>query len=222
MPTVCELRDGTTTRPSLLTEADLVGLMDKNGIGQYKGHIREIHSPTGTDATIAEHIAKIIERKYVIEKPEGKSKYLVPSPLGIGLVEGYNQIGFDRSLSKPHLRAEVRCSGFQFLFSDAQTEHRMQLICDGRSNKVEVLDATIEEYKEVYMKAKRDFATVLEVSTICCAMDVLNSLRLVCPQLYAWAGSSSGGCPGRCERRQGRQRDSRSPRWTRCGWQGAS
>lgn len=33
MPTVCELRDGTTTRPLLLTEADLVGLMDKNGIG---------------------------------------------------------------------------------------------------------------------------------------------------------------------------------------------
>ena len=33
MPTVCELRDGQTTSPSLLTEADLVGLMDKNGIG---------------------------------------------------------------------------------------------------------------------------------------------------------------------------------------------
>lgn len=34
MPSVCELRDGQTTRPSLLTEADLVGLMDKNGIGE--------------------------------------------------------------------------------------------------------------------------------------------------------------------------------------------
>lgn len=34
MPTVCELRDGETKRPSLLTEADLVGLMDKNGIGE--------------------------------------------------------------------------------------------------------------------------------------------------------------------------------------------
>lgn len=33
MPTVCELRDGTTTAPSYLTEADLVSLMDKNGIG---------------------------------------------------------------------------------------------------------------------------------------------------------------------------------------------
>lgn len=34
MPTVCELRDGETSKPSLLTEADLVTLMDKNGIGE--------------------------------------------------------------------------------------------------------------------------------------------------------------------------------------------
>ena len=33
-PSVCELRDGHTTKPSLLTEADLVTLMDKNGIGK--------------------------------------------------------------------------------------------------------------------------------------------------------------------------------------------
>lgn len=35
MPTVCEIKEGTTSRPSLLTEADLVGLMDKNGIGSF-------------------------------------------------------------------------------------------------------------------------------------------------------------------------------------------
>ncbi len=39
---------------------------------------------------------------------QGATKYLVPSTLGIGLVEGYNEIGFDRSLSKPELRREVR------------------------------------------------------------------------------------------------------------------
>ena len=32
-PSVCELKEGQTSRPSLLTEADLVSLMDKNGIG---------------------------------------------------------------------------------------------------------------------------------------------------------------------------------------------
>ena len=93
MPSVCELKEGTTTAPNLLTEADLVGLMDKNGIG--------------TDATIAEHISKVIDREYVIAKQDGKIKYLIPSTLGMGLVDGFDAIGFDRSLSKPHLRREV-------------------------------------------------------------------------------------------------------------------
>jgi DNA topoisomerase-3 len=39
---------------------------------------------------------------------EGTTKYLVPSTLGMGLVEGYNKIGFERSLSKPQLRRDVR------------------------------------------------------------------------------------------------------------------
>ncbi|WRT64790.1 uncharacterized protein IL334_001724 [Kwoniella shivajii] len=133
-PTIIELKDGSTSRPNLLTEADLVGLMDKNGIG--------------TDATIAEHISKIIERQYVNEKQEQKTKYLVPSQLGVGLVEGYDKIGFDRSLSKPHLRRE--------------TEHRMQLVCDGAKVKREILDQTIDEYKEVFIRARRDFEVVIE------------------------------------------------------------
>lgn len=33
-PSVCLLKDGKTTKPHLLTEADLVTLMDKNGIGE--------------------------------------------------------------------------------------------------------------------------------------------------------------------------------------------
>ena len=33
-PSIIELREGRTQRPKLLTEADLVGLMDKHGIGE--------------------------------------------------------------------------------------------------------------------------------------------------------------------------------------------
>jgi DNA topoisomerase-3 len=61
----------------------------------------------GTDATIAQHIQTIIDRSYVIERMEGGAKYLVPSTLGIGLIEGYNQIGLAKSVSKPLLRREV-------------------------------------------------------------------------------------------------------------------
>lgn len=62
----------------------------------------------GTDATIAQHIETIVTRNYVIEYFEGNTKYLLPSTLGIGLIEGYSQIGLERSLDKPQLRREVR------------------------------------------------------------------------------------------------------------------
>lgn len=67
----------------------------------------------GTDATIAQHIQTVIDRGYVLERMEGQIKYLVPSTLGVGLIEGYNDIGFDKSLSKPQLRRDV---SLQFSF----------------------------------------------------------------------------------------------------------
>ncbi|KAL5524020.1 hypothetical protein ACEPAG_8193 [Sanghuangporus baumii] len=133
MPTVCELREGQTTCPNLLTEADLVGLMDKNGIG--------------TDATIAQHIQTIADRGYVIERMEGSTKYLVPSTLGIGLVEGYNEIGFDKSLSKPQLRRD--------------TERAMTQVCERTKSKHEMLEQSIEQYKEVFIRARREFDKIV-------------------------------------------------------------
>ena len=40
----------------------------------------------------------------------------------------------------------------------------MQLICDGIQSKRDVLLFSIDQYKEVYIKARREFATVIEVS----------------------------------------------------------
>ncbi|KAH9008050.1 DNA topoisomerase, partial [Lactarius deliciosus] len=132
VPSVCELRDGTTTKPTLLTEADLVGIMDKNGIG--------------TDATIAQHIDTIINREYVIPRMEGAVKYLVPSTLGIGLVNGYNDIGFDRSLSKPQLRRE--------------TERNMIAVCQGTKSKNDMIVEAVEQYKDMFVRARANFAKV--------------------------------------------------------------
>lgn len=47
-PTEISMQEGATTAPPLLTEADLITLMEKHGIG--------------TDATHAEHINTIKER----------------------------------------------------------------------------------------------------------------------------------------------------------------
>ena len=51
VPSEARMTDGKTTPPGYLTEPELIALMDANGIG--------------TDATMAEHIAKIKERQYV-------------------------------------------------------------------------------------------------------------------------------------------------------------
>lgn len=113
VPTECRLDEGKTSKPKLLTEADLVSIMDEQGIGMcrmrsYVPGATLTSTKPGTDATIAQHIQTIIDRGYVHEKMQGSTKYLIPSKLGIGLVEGYDAIGFDQSLSKPELRREVR------------------------------------------------------------------------------------------------------------------
>lgn len=57
-PTEANMTEGKTSPPGFLTEPDLIALMDANGIG--------------TDATMAEHIAKIKEREYVMTRPRGQ------------------------------------------------------------------------------------------------------------------------------------------------------
>ncbi|XP_025418842.1 DNA topoisomerase 3-alpha [Sipha flava] len=119
MPTGLEMTDGYTCAPNLLTEADLISLMDKHGIG--------------TDATHAEHIETIKSRLYVgLEN----NKYFIPGELGIGLVEGYDNMGFE--MSKPHLRAEL--------------EADLKKICEGIKSPVMVLREQIAKYKEVFIK----------------------------------------------------------------------
>ncbi len=86
---------------------------------------------------------------------EGKVTYLVPSTLGIGLVEGYNQLNLEKSLTKPLLRRE--------------TEYRMSLICAGQRTKAETVAESIEEYRQVFTLTNRQFdgiaATVLQYLT---------------------------------------------------------
>lgn len=103
VPTVLEMEDGLTTPPSHLSEAELIAIMSRNGIG--------------TDATIHEHIKKVITRNYVFKN---NRQLFEPSNLGIGLVEGYDKIGLDKSLSKPFLRREVTWLG-RLLISSSNT-----------------------------------------------------------------------------------------------------
>ena len=64
-PDSIDMVNGQTQAPPLLTEADLITLMEKNGIG--------------TDATHAEHIEKIKDRQYVGVQNDGT---FLPGKLG--------------------------------------------------------------------------------------------------------------------------------------------
>lgn len=134
-PTQVLLKKGTTTAPSLLTEADLVNLMDKNGIG--------------TDATIAEHIKKIIDRQYVITQKQGKTNYLVPSTLGMGLVEGYEKMEISQHLCKPILRRD--------------TEEKLGLVALAQHSKEETVSQSMQEYKTIFEGVSRGFSTISQV-----------------------------------------------------------
>lgn len=83
-----EMTSGKTGPPDYLTESELIGLMEENGIG--------------TDASIPVHINNICERGFVsIES----GRRVVPTELGITLVRGYQSI--DPELCKPFVRAYV-------------------------------------------------------------------------------------------------------------------
>eukprot|EP00411_Alexandrium_monilatum_P069816 CAMPEP_0175600790 /NCGR_PEP_ID=MMETSP0096-20121207/57769_1 /TAXON_ID=311494 /ORGANISM="Alexandrium monilatum, Strain CCMP3105" /LENGTH=148 /DNA_ID=CAMNT_0016905375 /DNA_START=59 /DNA_END=503 /DNA_ORIENTATION=- len=56
--TALEMTESQTQPPPLLSEADLIAAMDRNGIG--------------TDATMHEHIQKIQTRKYAMKNDEGR------------------------------------------------------------------------------------------------------------------------------------------------------
>jgi DNA topoisomerase-3 len=117
-PTTLLMTQGETIAPGLLTEEGLIGLMDSNSIG--------------TDATIAQHIKTVLDRKYAIKK----GNVYEPLLLGIALIEAYNDIGF--KLSQPHLRAKM--------------ENEMKKISLGTKSKELVLMETLQMYKSVYVE----------------------------------------------------------------------
>ncbi|XP_018404081.1 PREDICTED: DNA topoisomerase 3-alpha isoform X1 [Cyphomyrmex costatus] len=119
-PTSIDMVEEKTSAPSLLTEAELIALMDKHGIG--------------TDATHAEHIDTIKSRQYV---GLTDTQHFMPGKLGIGLVMGYDNMGFQ--MSKPHLRADL--------------EKDLQLICQRQKDPNEVLQHQINKYREVFQVA---------------------------------------------------------------------
>jgi DNA topoisomerase-3 len=176
-PTEAMVTEGKTTAPNYLTEADLIALMDANGIG--------------TDATMAEHIQKIQDREYVVtiersgqapaddEEPDAAPaarggrgrgrggrgrggrggaassggrrgiKVFVPTQLGVALILGFDRMNFETSLGKPFLRKEM--------------ELKMKAICEGRTSREVVLRESIAQYRHVFMQSQEKLGVLRTV-----------------------------------------------------------
>ena len=122
-----DMIESATQPPQLLTEAELIGLMDREKIG--------------TDATMHDHIQKIQSRLYAIKNADGR---LQPSRLGIALVEGYQRFALEEGmdLSKPVLRARM--------------ERGMEAIAQGRLQREDFLREALDIAQRCYIALERN------------------------------------------------------------------
>jgi len=109
-----DLYEGKTSPPDYLTEAELISLMEKNGIG--------------TDASIPVHIQNICDRNYAHVAP---GRRVVPTPLGISLVRGYQHI--DPDLCLPDIRRYI--------------EEQISMIAAGKVEHSRVVDQVLSEFR---------------------------------------------------------------------------
>lgn len=112
-----QMEQKMTTPPTYMTEAELIGMMEKHGIG--------------TDASIATHIENVQKRNYVYL---GSGRRLLPSKLGLVLVQGYHQI--DSSLVLPQVRSDI--------------EGQCNKIAQGEASKDAVVMRAIDLFKSKY------------------------------------------------------------------------
>ncbi|KAK0711096.1 DNA topoisomerase [Lasiosphaeris hirsuta] len=194
-PTEALLVDGKTTPPGYLTEADLIALMDANGIG--------------TDATMAEHIEKIQERQYARAVERGnrggnEDAPAAPAARGGGRGRGgRGQAGRGgRGGTAGRGGGENRGSGIREFIPTAlgvaliqgfdrmsfdmslgkpflrkEMELKMKAICEGRADKERVLRQSLLEYRQVYNQSSAE----------------LHILKNACRQYVLGHGEAAGG-----------------------------
>jgi len=174
-PAEALITEGKTSPPGYLTEADLIALMDANGIG--------------TDATMAEHIEKIQERQYVmtIDRPGGNAQQnedddnepAAPAARrggrggarggggGRGGRGGARGGGSGRSVKAfvPSSLGVALIEGFDRMhfetslgkpFLRKEMELKMKAICDGQTTKQTVLRESLGKYRRVYDQSQEE------------------------------------------------------------------
>jgi DNA topoisomerase-3 len=128
-PTEAILSEGKTSPPGYLTEPDLLALMDANGIGtdatmadhivtiidrQYvEARAQPRHARQGNDEEVSGELpaqARVGNGRRGAGRGGAMTgvREFIPTTLGVALVEGHENMGFETNLTKPFLRKEVR------------------------------------------------------------------------------------------------------------------
>ncbi|KAL7920535.1 DNA topoisomerase [Trichoderma austrokoningii] len=171
-PTEALMTEGKTSPPNHLTEADLIALMDANGIG--------------TDATMAEHIQKIQDREYVATAVRGNDTAGAgndeqdadgaPAARGGGRGRGRGargrgggggsarggragglkvfvptQLGVALILGFDRMGFETSL-GKPFLRKEMELQ--MKAICEGSTTRRAVLEQNIAQYRQVFLQSQ--------------------------------------------------------------------
>ena len=131
LPSSLTMNEGHTTAPPLLTESDLISLMDKEGIG--------------TDATIAQHIDTIQKREYAYLE----GRVFKPTELGVALVESYKLL--DLLLSTPELRSKMEWSLKQIAVGQKEARQVEQEFTEAMKGHFLTIEGRKDEFVE-YMK----------------------------------------------------------------------
>lgn len=172
-PAEANIMEGETTAPGYLTEPELISLMDANGIG--------------TDATMAEHIAKIKEREYVMTQPRAGSAQTNGTTSrggrggrgGRGRSRGGSSAGGGGggggSVQQfiPTTLGVALIEGYNGIgletslgkpFLRKEMEIKMKEICAGTKSRNDFLHETLEQYREVFVRTQQQAGVLKAVS----------------------------------------------------------
>lgn len=165
-PTEANITEGETTAPGYLTEPELITLMDANGIG--------------TDATMAEHIATIKEREYVMTQPRaggaaqtngtnGNGREGRGGRGGRGGARGGSNAGGGASGGSvqqfiPTTLGVALIEGYDGIgletslgkpFLRKEMELKMKEICAGTKTRNDFVQETLEQYREAFVRTQQ-------------------------------------------------------------------
>lgn len=140
VPEKFQVHEGQTAAPPLLTEAQLIGMMDSFGIG--------------TDATIASHIKTVQDRGYV----RCVNNVMEPTELGIALISIYDALQLGE-LWHPQLRAQTEMAMQDVVHGRAHKGQVVAAFCklylDRFRQLMAQVDTMVAVARQVYPNARQ-------------------------------------------------------------------